>query len=498
MRLFKGIATYTMVLVLIAVALCIICAGYLFLFPEQDLFGLKYINQDATFADRAEDITEVDTIRINGGNFKISVVPGGLVRDYLYAEMSVRYSGYALKKNAESDLQITTKDNEVIIDVTEPRGFYTINLCEVKVYIPVDFNTFGYSLIINTNKAPVFVGTNIEDETAAKLNIKNIELNTNSGSFQINNNVLINGNFKSDLKAGKVEVENLVQGTVNVFNLTTNKGVFEVKGSDLNIISAYWQNKSVGRLYLYNVSYAEVNGLGGVFDANTVSTLIVNAKSTRIKVGNILASSLIRLSEEGEIDIQFVNAYLEAETNKANILIRNAYEPLSLKSVYGNIKVMNASKLVSAQTKNGSIDVVFPQQVGSYTTESTYRSAMLVSQNGKITVSGVDYLVAKTINNGSIRINATFHKIIKDKENILTSGGGDIKVVTPSTNTVPFIIQTKSSGSVDVYVATARITAIGEQTAYAYGAQVTEITKFIINASGGNIYMRDSSLVNNI
>ena len=96
MKVLKSIGTYLLILCIIVVAIGLILGGYLVLFPEKDLFGIKYAQVHQTYNEQiTTSVEDITAINIESGKFNVIVLPSE--DENIFTATECMYYGFVQK-----------------------------------------------------------------------------------------------------------------------------------------------------------------------------------------------------------------------------------------------------------------------------------------------------------------------------------------------------------------------------------------------------------------
>jgi len=177
----------------------------------------------------------------------------------------------------------------------------------------------------------------------------NIELKTNGGNINIENN--LKGNVKANTSGGDIKVPD-IDGKTSLKTSGGNILTGNIKG-DIDVITSGGDIKC-GNI----VGFASITTSGGNIKLGDVENSI-NARTSggNITFGKINGKAELK-SAGGNIQGEsLVNGAIELKTAGGNIKLKNGNGKIDAKTAAGNIELRNIKGSVEAKTSAGQIDV---------------------------------------------------------------------------------------------------------------------------------------------
>lgn len=511
MKIFKTIFNYLFILTLILLALALVLAGYLALFPGKSLFGFQYISMDELKSMNCEyAMSDIEHISINTGRYDVQLLPTFGSEQYVSVSYDASYTGIAKVKNAEFAIssEYFATDHTLAIQTLEPTGLLSYRKAEIRVYIPVGAID-DVDVSISTTKGSVTVGEGADaSEPIGVMHLGGLTIKAGKDDVLVQKTA-ISGTTDISTTRGDISFADDVHIDGDVVSLTTNRGkITLIDGvsdhSLMYVVTIREAGKVIGDIPNDNV---EINVVGGTVDISDAKTLSGYGETAKITVGNISGIVDLRHKKNGSISLGKIGGIANISATKANVHIVSLNDDATISSTGGNIVVEGALKFVSASTESGDIYIHYLNDDTHnhfYNQTDKYNTALISTKKGNIKVYNVEYLTLTSIISSNIYVD---FKNIPDENSVITAKSGSIKIVTPDgtvlagdTNGLPYVVTYTTAGTSDVNIhGQAYDNTPGTHTARVYidPDDPTVINaKLIIDANKASLWIRDRSLAN--
>lgn len=503
MKVLKSIGTYLLILCIIVVAIGLILGGYLVLFPEKDLFGIKYAQVHQTYNEQiTTSVEDITAINIESGKFNVIVLPSE--DENIFTATECMYYGFVQKDNADVDLVSTINAGLLTIKLKEPIGAVLYSTFNLKVYIPYNHLLSSTTLDVNTQKGNIMIGQS--SDTDLKLCFGETVLKSQKGSIGLHTSTIYDAltleTTSGDIGIASTFVTNadtlnikLGDGKANLTNFENLKNINNVKLQITN--NATFESGEIKNL--------EATTFRGTIKLSQIDTLTATTNGTFIDIETVLNNSQITQTGGGSINVANTKSEITINAEKSNIVIAKAEGSTYLKTTSGKI-IVSALTFVSAETLSGAVQINYNELEDNvyYTVMKKYRTALINTSSGNIDITGVDFVEINSTKKSNI--NVDFHDIASE-ESIITAQEGSIKIIT-SDNTIN---EGDSNGTAFRITYTANnvtdVNVHGETTEneanithsfniYEENENIVLASKLTINANDCSLWVRDRSLAN--
>ena len=447
-----------------------------------------------------EDMSNLTSIQVSSDVFDVFVRVNPDVSEVV-GVMRCKVFGYAKTSKTHTNFVMEYDENNqtAIFSSQQPKGWLNKSGSYIEIAIPKSLAESGFDLTINSNKADVFVGNDI-DCVINNLNVKSSKGNTTIANIDFNNS--INANIGS----GWIYVDNsctttmeissninLGSGTVNFSKI--NKDTFTLGTVEIESIKQ-------GRIGIIKLHELKTNGniKGGgqirIVEVNNVnfSSLDTDLKIAKINgvVGENLTSSIINISGQGDVWIGESICNLEVEGHNGDIYVKNAKGLLNLFTNKGDIDIDEATILVSVVTNSGKVNIDFSDGALNYDEESINnndlnRKVIATIKNGRIKVRGLQNAYIMATFGGNVSLE--YDKVVGTNQISTQSGMVNIVVPNPTSSSVDnefaFNLSVNSEVNSDI-----KVGVVGSIGAVDYSGSGSK--------SFTNIYNSGSSTSNNL
>lgn len=437
MKALKGVMIYIGIVLLSFIVICALVIGFMFM-TKTNVFGYYFVRafenmQTVSGVTLDKGITKVN-LTITTNNYGVVVEP--INDDTTYSDTTDialstdnQYIGFLKDEGVENEegkivpnllpqvdaSKTSGKAGELNIEIkiAEPEGLLSISKMSVlRVQVPFKLTAEGapieYNLTIKTGNGDIDL-QHSEDEHgkfACPLNVKSMNLETSKGNVTFDGLGSVVANEEAN---NKLELDDL---TIN-----TNGGTFDFTNFEYVKVTNKVELKSKKANYLFKKLIAcanmdngvyggaggvEVNGTvvklnadmvicgsdGFIFKTETGALKVKHLLTGRIRVTEIAGNVVIGKPDEGEI-IPYENTIF---TDSAVVEIDNVVGKVGLFNEFGEVKIGLLSNQATMRTENGNItiqksglywNVSVANSTGSYSANS---SIILYSTYGDITV----------------------------------------------------------------------------------------------------------------
>lgn len=308
------------------------------------LFVVFFVFAAATLYVYAGNNSEVSkTFKVNkGGQLKVEIMAGDInIYTWNKNEVSVKVEG--VDEEDRDQLNISQSGNTVTVDF---KGAGSWGSSDVEISVPEEFN---------------------------------LDLNTNSGNIEVNNN--ITGTVQAYSAGGNISLKD-VKGKTNV---KTNGGNINTGSISGNLhLSTNGGNVEVGNIY----GKGEVRTMGGSINIKNVSKdLDTKTFGGDIDVGSVGGNAKVS-TLGGSISTGKISGSADVRTNGGNIKLLGASGYAKAKTLGGNIALYNISGNIDAKTASGNVYAELTPSGKEQSNISTLsgRINFLIDPNAKATI----------------------------------------------------------------------------------------------------------------
>jgi len=371
----KGLFYYLGLLISFVFGVCCILIAILIFNPNKDVYGIgiRYTNCSDNMHITSIPVDDVETplnnlsfnkitLNANFSNFSIGYTTSESMEIY------IRPHYVALTKNDPRtySANVTYEYNEIKIDITEPNLFIPLSRgSKVEIIFPVDYagSFSNIDFNINSNSGKVTLG----DTTTGDYVIKNLNVNTKSGTVNIKENVKVLGAVNIESTKAKVNINTTEIGSLYVKNNTGR-----IKTGDLNC-DVEIDNRKTLEANLGNINgNVKVTSNAGYFKAKQVNNFTktpqidsTDKDLTEITLQKVNGNATIT-THSGEIKIDEITGKTIINTTSGDVKIGKANSSVQIDTKTGNVELtQNTTSTTTVNTTKGSIKVTFAGTVGA-------------------------------------------------------------------------------------------------------------------------------------
>lgn len=436
MNFLANLLKILIILVLFAVAACIVLMGAMVLFPSFSIFGIHYVTGDSKSiiyyynVEHEKNIDEwasVDTFYIETDGWDVYVYSNVGVKDAhtengIDIRVNRNYAGFASNSVGEAVLSKyefkKNKDgNYLSVKMTEPTGW--LSKFDTSLYVYLDDDTLvDKTLSIKTNGGKVVLGESLSKGNPINVN----KVIVNSGG---NNAYVQNINIADSLTINKAS------GDINIYkNLKcdANLSITNSWGNiNLNNIGTESDKKSLIIEHIHNAGvnfgtiYGDllVNGNMGTVKGKTVTdTVVVDAENCSMTLEES-KEDLFFNNKNGSLSVNKANVVIAGVTDRGSVSIKELFGNSLINTYHGNVTVEKVYTDISVGTVNGNIDLTNAKDANvNFLIESTNGYANIKNIRGSLKFN--------TNDKGNASIDASFWEL--KGENVINTFSGKINI----------------------------------------------------------------------
>ncbi len=414
-NIIKGVATYTLLLIGMAIIFIALIMGSMFLIPKFSVFGWKamLISNDRLQSVVSEELTEDSYIlNIESGIHDLNIYQFNEgSRQIMVDKIDDMFGFYKGKYDNQVDISKPSDDNIITINISSIDGVVAARNSRLNVYLPHSVN---YKLILKTTSGDVAI-----DGGSKKINLQALNVTTKSGDFIVKNvstilarystsvnngaeilgtgqivNEVKDGDYKYyrylplvglDCKTSTGEFNFIINSDgaeyttiyalskanmISAINGEVGKGVSDLANANENAMSEYFFEANRGEFSFGKVVAAGFNIIGNDIlvkadKMHSYKDFYFNAPNGYFEFDMLEAKLSTIITHNIDVKINKVVGELVINTTyghiNINLLNKNstlaATEGSSLKSTHGNITVKEARGSVSAVSEHGNIKI---------------------------------------------------------------------------------------------------------------------------------------------
>lgn len=529
MKIVKGIAIYTLIILGAITMLGLILMGAMFIFPKFSLFGYNFqyksfhitnfsdlvINEYQTNGLKIDADSPVVNLYITSGNYDLVITPSNNQKSQATSYVNSNYVGFVETQGGAFETSLTTQGSVAIntetgkselnitLHINQPKGavaFRDNNIFYLNLpyLLTKDGAVITYNMFVNSDNGNVILqNLTTEDVFDKPLNANKINISTNTGD------VLIKG-LRAKSSDGKLVEEKNV--TLNSINISTKGGVVDLTNFDSITVKEKLVLNSSRADYKFKQLYAEkgleVIGTNVRFEADIVTAkengfiyksttggLDVNILNcTNLNLNSSQTKGQYQVNDKGNVydvlnSTNWQTGYKNYETTilteSAQIDIDELIGKFGIENEYGNITIKHCTNQGSIRNVHGNVTIntsgyFLDQNAGTADVVYAPASSLIIYNTyGKITVGKYFQNGVFTTEKGDIEANSAYSTLNGDNHYYS-------KITTKDGNII-----FNSDGNACSIVATGK----GNIT-----ASITNVTKY--SETDGLVFETEEKLVN--
>lgn len=430
MKIVKGVATYTLLIIGALAVFAMLLVGCMFMFPNFDVFGWKVIfnsnEKVLTYGSKSDSykITagQEYTINIDAGMHNVYIHQFGKASpdpDYVYVEkiddMFGLYTGDYNRSLIEPENPDAAAKKTINIKLAGIDGAVMGRNSRLDVYLPR--NASGYNFKIKTTTGSIRINGAATD--TANLNVTGLEIETTSGGFSWSNvrTSAINNGADTDLYTGTCvdSIDTTAEGyDAAHFDRYVFLKTFKVKTIsgklDFSLSSSDAATTSIAAVKAANVSMYEV--LGGKYATdeagktawlNSLGTdesagFYVDVERGDIKFSRVIAPKFNVLGTDVLIEAKNITSLSQFYFNVPN----GVFKVEELSSPLSTI----ATKNIDVNLKKSDGELAITTTYGNISIETVNANTSLASTHGNITIGQANHSISAISEYGDIVVSA--------------------------------------------------------------------------------------------
>ena len=259
MRALKGLLIYVGIVLGIILGIGVLLFGVMYFVPSFRIAGVGVVHSSDIVKDSIVDLAEYPTLtnyvlNVSSKNISININSKDEGSDVNYSFGNSVF-GIAYDMTEYKVIKSIEKDGDTLkinITLTEPNGLISAKNSSLNIFVPKNLR---YSIMTSTNAGSIEIGT-----SKSNFEINNLTISTTSGRFTL-------GSIGTT-------VDESVSTTLNSLNLSTNKGLFDLRAiNNLTVLNTIKLQATNGTFMFDSVNASfNVTGKGIKLDANTITT----------------------------------------------------------------------------------------------------------------------------------------------------------------------------------------------------------------------------------